>query len=59
MGAGRGARRPGFPAPFDPWAVAEVTPAQELHLLKAEAQQIKDELTSIERRIMELEGEGK
>jgi hypothetical protein len=48
---------PGFVTPSDPWGAAEVTPEQELSFLKAEAQQARDELKAIERRIQELEGE--
>jgi hypothetical protein len=50
---------PGFATPYDPWGAAEVTPEQELHFLKAEARQVKDELKAIEKRIQELEGEEK
>ena len=55
MGLGRGFWRPGFVAPYDPWGAAELTPEQELDFLKAEAQQVRDELTAIEERIQELE----
>ena len=46
---------PGFATPYDPWGAAELTPEQELDFLKAEAQQVRDELTAIEERIQELE----
>ncbi|HDJ23089.1 MAG TPA: hypothetical protein ENF17_04260 [Candidatus Aminicenantes bacterium] len=54
--------RPGFPqpnflTPYDPWGIAELTPEQELNFLKAEAEQLEDELAGIEKRIKELEGE--
>ena len=50
---------PGFATPYDPWGAAEVTPEQELDFLKAEAQQARDELTAIEKRIEELQREEK
>lgn len=48
--------RPGFPTPYDPWGAAELTPEEELNFLKAEAEQLEDELAGIEERIKELEG---
>ena len=45
---------PGFATPFDPWGAAELTPEEELAFLKAEAEQIRDELKTIENRIKEL-----
>ena len=48
---------PGFPTPYDPWGAVELTPEQELNLLKAEAGQLKEDLASIEKRIEELEGD--
>jgi len=50
---------PGFPTPYDPWGAAVLTPEEELNFLKAEAEQLEDELSSIEKRIKELEGEKK
>jgi hypothetical protein len=50
---------PGFATPYGPWGAAEVTPDQELNLLKAEAQQVRDELQAIEKRIADLEKQGK
>lgn len=47
---------PGFPTPYDPWGAAELTQEQELNILKAEAEQLEDELFAIEKRIEELEG---
>lgn len=49
----------GFPTPYDPWGATEITPEEELNMLKAEAEQLEDELAGIERRIKELEGEMK
>lgn len=49
--------QPGFATPYDPWGATELTPEQELNFLKAEAQQLKEEMASIEKRIEELEGE--
>jgi hypothetical protein len=46
---------PGFASPYDPWGAAEVTPEQEISFLRAEAQQVRDELKAIEKRIQELE----
>lgn len=51
--------QPGFPTPYDPWGAAELTPEQELNILKAEAEQLEDELAGIEKRIKELEGENR
>jgi hypothetical protein len=50
---------PGFATPHDPWGAAELTPEQELHFLEAEARQIRDELSAIEKRIQELQREQK
>lgn len=50
---------PGFRTPYDPWGAAELTPEEELNILKAEAEQLEDELTGIEKRIKELQGETK
>jgi len=51
--------QPGFQTPYDPWGAAELTPEQELNILKSEAEQLEDELDGIEKRIKELEGEKK
>jgi hypothetical protein len=51
--------KPGFPTFYDPWGAVELTPEEELNLLKAEAEQLEDELSMIEERIKELEGEKK
>jgi len=51
--------QPGYPNPYDPWGAAPLTPKQELNILKAEAEQLEDELAGIEKRIKELEGENK
>jgi len=48
---------PGFPTPFDPWGAAELAPEEELNFLKAEAELVEDELSALEERIRELEGE--
>ena len=48
--------QPGFTTPYDPWGAAELTPEQELNILKSEAEQVEDELSAIEKRIKELEG---
>jgi hypothetical protein len=53
---------PGFPmpqfaTPYDPWGAAELTPEQELDFLQEEARHIRNELSAIEQRIRELEGE--
>ena len=50
---------PGFPTPYDPWGAAVLTPEEELNFLKAEAEQLEDELSAVEKRIKELEGEKK
>jgi hypothetical protein len=49
---------PGFTSPFDPWGASEMTPERELDLLKAQAHQLQEELSTIEKRVQEL-GEGK
>ncbi|HEX9902959.1 MAG TPA: hypothetical protein VGB72_08865 [Acidobacteriota bacterium] len=46
-------------SPAIPWGAAELTPEQELDFLKAEAQQLQDELRPVEQRIQELEREQK
>jgi hypothetical protein len=51
--------RPGFPNPYDPWGASNLTKEEELNILKAEAEQIEDELFFIDQRIKELEGEKK
>jgi len=50
---------PGFPTPYDPWGAAELTPEQELNILKAEAEQLEEELSALSERIKELEGANK
>lgn len=50
---------PGYPTPYDPWGAVQLTPEEELNILKAEAEQLEDELTAVEKRIKELEGEKK
>jgi hypothetical protein len=47
--------QPGFMTPYDPWGAAELTPEVELYFLKAEAEQLEDELSALEERIKELE----
>lgn len=39
--------------------VAEVTPEQELHFLKAEAQRMREALKDVEERVEELQKEKK
>ena len=51
--------QPGFPTLHDPWGAMELTPKEKLIFLKAETEQIEDELAGIEKRIKELEGEKK
>jgi hypothetical protein len=53
---GPGFPQPGFTTPYDPWGATAISPEQELNFLKAEAEQLEDELYSIEKRIEELEG---
>jgi len=50
---------PGFPTPYDPWGAAELNPEEELNFLKAEAEQLEDEISAVEKRIKQLEGEKK
>ena len=50
---------PGFPTPYDPWGAAQITPEQELDILKGQAEMLEDELDGIKARIKELEGGGK
>lgn len=47
---------PGLPTPYDPWGVAQVTPEQELDMLKGQAEVLEDELDGIKKRIEDLEG---
>ena len=47
---------PGFPTPYDPWGAAQLTPEQELEMLKTQAQELENELEAIEKRIQELGG---
>lgn len=49
----------GFQTLYDPWLTATLTKEQELNLLKMEAEQLKDELYTIEKKIKEIEGEKK
>lgn len=51
--------QPGFPTPYDPWGAAALTPEEELNFLKEEADELRDELSALEKRIKELEGEKK
>lgn len=53
---GKGFPMSGFSTFHDPWGVAQLTPEQELEMLKAQAQELKDELEAIEKRIQELGG---
>jgi len=50
---------PGFATPYDPWGAAQITPEQELDILKGQAEMLEDELDGIKARIKELEGGGK
>jgi hypothetical protein len=47
---------PGFATPYDPWGAAQVTPEQELNMLKGQAEILEDQLDGIKARIKELEG---
>ena len=47
---------PGYPTPYDPWGAAQITPEQELDMLKGQAEILEDELDGIKKRISELEG---
>ena len=49
----------GFPTPYDPWGATQITPEQELDILKGQAEMLEDELDGIKQRIKELEGGGK
>jgi hypothetical protein len=46
---------PGFPTPYDPWGMAQITPEQEMNMLKAQAQDLERQLKEIRSRIAELE----
>jgi hypothetical protein len=46
---------PGFPTPYDPWGAAQITPEQELEILKGQAKAAEEELNRIRERIKELE----
>jgi hypothetical protein len=45
----------GFPTPYDPWGAAQVSPEQELDMLKAQANEMDTQLKQINGRIKELE----
>jgi hypothetical protein len=47
----------GFPTPYDPWGAAQLSPQQELDMLKGQAELLDDELAGIRKRIEELEGQ--
>jgi hypothetical protein len=47
---------PGFPTPYDPWGAAPLTPEQELDFLRVEADNLREELASVEERIRNMEG---
>lgn len=47
---------PGYPTPYDPWGATQLTPDQELDMLKGQAELLEDELDGIARMIKELEG---
>jgi len=46
---------PGFPTPYDPYGAAQISPEQELDMLKGQAEILEDELGGIKTRIAELE----
>jgi len=50
---------PGFPTPYDPYGTAQITPEQELDMLKGQSEVLEDELDGIRKRITELEEEKK
>lgn len=50
---------PGFPTPYDPYGAAQITPEQELDMLKGQSEVLEDELDGIRKRITELEEEKK
>lgn len=46
---------PGFSSLYDPWGMAVLTPEEELNFMKMEAEQLEDQLYTIEKRIKVLE----
>jgi len=46
---------PGFPTPYDPWGIAQITPEKELEILKGEARNLSEELDKVWERINQLE----
>jgi len=52
---GQNATLPGFSSLYDPWGMAVLTPEEELNFMKIEAEQLEDQLFTIEKRIKELE----
>jgi len=54
-----GFNMPGFATPYDPWGAGQITPEQELQMLKGQAEVLEDELDGIKQRIQELEKGGK
>jgi hypothetical protein len=55
--ASSGFPMPGFPTPYDPWGAAQVTPEQELGMLKDQAGMLSDQLKQVDERIKELKKE--
>jgi hypothetical protein len=47
---------PGYSTPYGPWSMTRLTPDEELHMLKGQAELLEDELDGIAGRIKELEG---
>ena len=48
---------PGFPTPFDPWGVVQISPEEELNFLKGQSEVLEDELDGVNQRIKGLEKE--
>lgn len=48
-------RASGFETLYDPYGAAEITPEQELDILKGQADMLEDELEGIKKQIHELE----
>lgn len=49
----------GFPTPYDPWGIAQITPEEELKMLQDQARMLQEQMDQINQRIAELSKEEK
>ena len=50
---------PGYSPLYDPWGITQISPEQELEILKGQAEVLEDQLDGIRKRIAELESQEK